>query len=132
MTSKIINYLRLDDKDKKNHSPLFFQPFKNVKDISYRATSIATAPVALSILTAEMLLYAGISSANAFAKLVNGDNDAAKFKLKSAGKFILGSMIFAVAALASPFINIIDFAGALIKSLSCSKELTHQNHTCKL
>lgn len=120
MTNTLFDHVRLG-----REAPiksLFFNPYQSPKEFFYKAASVVTAPVCLSVIALELAsasLYLGIRSAVDLAKL---NTHVAKIHLIDAVFHMVFAFVAAIAAIASPFINIVDLAGAGIASLTPKDE----------
>lgn len=99
-------------------SSLFFQPYQSKSDFMYRTLSIVTAPVCLSILALEIAasgFYMGLKS---IANLVMLDTSAAKQYSKELLIYSAFAFVAAIAAFASPFVNLVDMVGSMFTSMT--------------
>ncbi|WP_155823546.1 hypothetical protein [Legionella shakespearei] len=110
-TAQAIAKLISDDPEK--FGPVFFQPYTSTGNFFKRAAYVASAPIFLSIFTAELMISSLIIALDAVFNLIKMDTKTAK----SRGEDLLICTLFTVgaglAALASPFINAVDLVGSL-------------------
>ncbi len=92
-------------------------------DTFFRAASIVTAPVAISILAVEHLAFSVTYAFTAIEALVTSTYDTSESLEKSgnlflkSGKLFLSFVIGALIAILSPIINAVDFIGGGIATL---------------
>lgn len=102
---------------------LFFNPCQSKKEFFYKGASVITAPVCLSLLSLELAtasLYLGIKSA---VNLAKSNTHGAKIYIQDAVAHLICAFVAAIVALASPIINLVDFAGAGINTLRQKNEI---------
>jgi CBS domain containing-hemolysin-like protein len=108
--------------DKKPWSTVFFTPYKSAPDFFYRASSVVSAPVFLSLLSIELAAVSFYLSLNSLFKLATLDPKAAKTRILDSTIHFLAAIAAAVAAFVSPFVNFVDFIGAGVTSMMPKKE----------
>lgn len=116
MTNTLFNSVQMDNK--KSIKSLFFNPYQSKQEFLYKAASVVSAPVCLSIIAIELAsasLYLGIRTAVDLAKL---DTRVAKIHLADAVFHMIFAFVAAITAAASPFINLVDFVGSGISTIS--------------
>lgn len=113
----------LDDKE---ISPAFFQPYKSPSDFFIRAASVVVAPVCLTIMAIEMVLVSFAMAIQSIIALCMGNPDGAKESIGGAWGAFMMIGVAIIAALVSPFINLIDWVVGGVVSLDecCTDEET--------
>lgn len=116
MTNALFDHVRMDTK--RTIKSLFFNPYQTKQEFLYKAASVVSAPVCLSIIAIELAsasLYLGIRSAVDLAKL---DTRVAKIHLADAFFHMIFAFVAAITAAASPLINMVDLVGSGISTIS--------------
>ncbi|KTD78782.1 hypothetical protein [Legionella waltersii] len=103
--------------DKKPWSTVFFTPYKSAPDFFYRAGSVVSGPVFLSLLAIELASVSFYLSLNSLFKLVTLNPQAAKTRIIDSTVHFLATIAAAFAAFVSPFVNFVDFIGAAVTSM---------------
>lgn len=98
----------------------FFKPFQNVSDVAYRGTSVVTAPVIYSVLTAQIVVGSVMYTLSSLINLVQGEIEMAKDSAKDTGLTAVAALFFLIVTVASPLINLIDFLGSMVSTFSTS------------
>jgi hypothetical protein len=103
-------------------SSLFFQPYQSKSDFMYRNMSIVTAPVCMSLLALELAVASFYMGLKSMANLVILDTSAAKRYAQELLLYSIFSFIATVAAIASPFVNLVDMVGSVVTSITHKDE----------
>lgn len=101
------------DQNPENAVAAFGKPYKTYGNFFQRAAHVVTAPIFLSIFTAELMFEALKKAAQTLLDLITLDTDEAK---EDGSDFVIASLVtigFAFTTLASPFINAADLIGSL-------------------
>lgn len=119
MTGKIVNIL-LSENAKE---PDFFEPWQSETEPLLKTLSIITAPVCLTILTAEFTLAAVVIAFKSLFELFI-DPDKAKSSAGMACSCLLLVTISLLAVFVSPVVNAFDLMGGAVNTVldQCSEE----------
>lgn len=101
---------------------LFFSPYKSKSDFALRAADIIIAPLCFSFITLELAvnsLYLGLQSIVDLARL---DTQKAKIHSIDAAFNLVLALISAVVAIVSPLVNLVDFIGSGVTSITQKDE----------
>jgi hypothetical protein len=103
-------------KDRKEIGSVFFQPYTSAGNFFQRTAYVASAPIFLGILSAELMIASLILAVDAVFSFITIDTEAAKNKGENLLLCSLLTIGAALSALASPFINAVDLVGSLFAS----------------
>lgn len=116
MTNTLFDHARLGKEG--SMKSLFFKPYQSKEEFLYKSASVVAAPICLSILALELAsasLYLGIRSA---VDLTSLNTHRAKIHLMDGVFHMIFAFVAAIAAIASPFINMVDLVGSGITTLT--------------
>lgn len=124
------NIMLSDDPDPSGQSfvqssgPTFFKPYQSISDPFFRAASIVTAPLCLSVLAVEFAMASVILAFKALIDLPREGFAKAKETIKMSASCLMLMTFSLFAVFASPFINAIDLIGGGITTVvrKCTDE----------
>lgn len=112
--------------EKKPLRSVFFAPYQSTTNFLHRASHVIAAPISLSIIALELAstsLYLSLKSLNS---LVCSDKKAAKIHIIDSVMHFAISLVAAIGAIVSPFVNFIDLVGSGISTVRGKNEAEEQ------
>lgn len=102
----------------KSDVPVFFNPYQSKSDVFFRAASVVTAPIALSVFALEAALFAVGYAFKALWNLVTLNPAEALVSLRESAISLLCAALGLTVAIASPVINAVDLIGSIKPTLN--------------
>jgi hypothetical protein len=123
VTSNALDHI-LSDSSPKDISPFFFKPYESKIDPLYRASTLVSGPIVLSVIALEFALASVYCALESIVNLIGLDPEAAGISIMQSASAFVAMTLAILAAVISPIVNTIDLIGGGITSITekCSED----------